>query len=101
MAKQMLSVLSGTCLDENSILSMTEICHAFNVEAEQIIELVEEGIVEPQGKDHEQWRFSGVSLRRIRIALQLQHDLDVNSAGAALALELLDEIELLRSRLKE
>jgi chaperone modulatory protein CbpM len=34
------------------------------------------------------------------MALRLQRDLDIDLAGAALALELLDEIESLRARLR-
>jgi chaperone modulatory protein CbpM len=32
--------------------------------------------------------------------LRLQHDFDIDLAGAALALDLLDEIEALRARLR-
>jgi chaperone modulatory protein CbpM len=35
----------------------------------------------------------------VQRALRLQHDLDLNIAGAALAIELLDEIKLLKDRL--
>jgi chaperone modulatory protein CbpM len=40
-----------------------------------------------------------VSLRRIRCAERLEEDLGVNSAGAALVLDLLEELERLRTRL--
>jgi chaperone modulatory protein CbpM len=46
-----------------------------------------------------QWRFSGSSLRRARLALRLSQDLEVNAPGVALALDLMDEIEELRARL--
>ncbi|MBT9477058.1 MAG: MerR family transcriptional regulator, partial [Polaromonas sp.] len=39
-------------------------------------------------------------LQRARVALRLQTDLDVNLAGAALALELLDELDELRARVQ-
>jgi chaperone modulatory protein CbpM len=41
-----------------------------------------------------------VSVRRVRCALELKRDLGVNWAGAALALELLDELNSLRARLR-
>ncbi len=47
-----------------------------------------------------QWRFPGVSVRRVRTVVRLQRDLGVNVAGAALAIELLDEINALRARLE-
>lgn len=46
-----------------------------------------------------QWRFSGSALRRLRRAMSLSRDLEVNPPGVALALDLLDEIEALRARL--
>ena len=39
-------------------------------------------------------------MRRARVAMRLQSDLGINLAGAALALQLLDEIENLRARVK-
>jgi chaperone modulatory protein CbpM len=39
-------------------------------------------------------------VRRARRALRLQRDLDLNLAGAALALDLLDEVEILRERVR-
>lgn len=41
----------------------------------------------------------GISVRRVRCAQRLEQDLGVNIAGAALALELLEELERLRARL--
>jgi chaperone modulatory protein CbpM len=39
--------------------------------------------------------FSHDDIRRIRMVLQLQNDLGLNLSGAALAIELLDEIDRL------
>ncbi len=47
-----------------------------------------------------QWRFSGSALQRARTAMRLQRDLGINLAGVALAMDLLDEIEELRGRLR-
>ena len=40
------------------------------------------------------------SLRRVRAALRLTRDMELNAAATALVLDLLDEIEALRSRLR-
>ena len=69
------------------------------VHAEWIVELVDEGILEPRGRDVLHWRFSGSSLQRARTVRHLQQDLRINIAGAALALDLMDEIEELHSHL--
>ena len=44
--------------------------------------------------------FAGASLRRTRVALRLLHDLELNLPGAALAVDLLDEIARLQRRLQ-
>ena len=51
------------------------------------------------GDEQVHWRFSASCLRRARIAQRLECDLGVNLAGAALALELLDEVERLSAKL--
>ncbi|PIQ13572.1 MAG: MerR family transcriptional regulator [Hydrogenophilales bacterium CG_4_10_14_3_um_filter_58_23] len=87
-------------LEEQIQLTLTDLCCACAVHTEQIIELVDVGVLEPLGGEPAQWRFGGASLHRARMALRLQRDLEINLAGAALALELLDEIESLRMRLR-
>jgi len=84
-------------LEEQTQLTLDDLCHACAVRAEQIIELVDVGVLEPLGR--EPWEFGGASLQRARLALRLHHDLDIDLAGAALALELLEEINTLRTRL--
>jgi len=87
-------------LEEQTQLTLADLCRACAVHAERIIELVDVGVLEPLGREPARWRFGGASLHRARMALRLQRDLDIDLAGAALALELLDEIESLRSRLR-
>jgi chaperone modulatory protein CbpM len=96
--------LSGIILDEESVLTLTEISHACSVQTGYIIELVDEGLLMPEMPTEENepqhWRFSGEQMRRARTAMRLQSDLGVNLAGVALALQLLDEIENLRAQVK-
>ena len=90
-------VLSGIVLDEETVLSLGDLCNACSRHAEWVVELVDEGILQPAGRNPEQWRFPGTSLQRARTAMRLQQDLKINLAGVALALDLLDEIESLRA----
>lgn len=92
--------LVGTVLDSESLFTLADLSSACEVHAEWIIELVDEGILEPSGMEITQWRFSGVSLLRARTVRRLQHDLRINLAGAALALQLMDEIDDLKVRLR-
>lgn len=98
-------ILNGILLDEETELSLNELCCACSSSAEWIIELVEEGALEPiESRVHlqqTQWRFSVNSLQRARTAMRLQRDLGINTSGIALALDLLDEIEKLESRLSQ
>lgn len=93
------TVLQGVVVEEVS-LTLHELCRASHAGVEQIQLWVVEGVLEPEGQTPEEWRFSGVALQRARRALRLTYDLDVNPAGVALALDLLDEIAVLESRLR-
>jgi chaperone modulatory protein CbpM len=94
-------ILTGIILEDEIHLSLRELCDACAVHAEFITELVDEGVIEPSGFDKSHWCFSGVSLHRIRAAKRLQQDLGVNLAGAALALDLLDEMQQLHTQLQK
>ena len=91
--------LTGIVLDEQTELSLNELSRACSSSAEWIIELVEEGALDPIGNVQTKWRFSSSSLQRAHTAMRLQRDLGINLAGVALAMDLLDEIEELRARL--
>ena len=91
-------ILIGLVLDEESSLTLDEMCHACGVQSQWVIELVDEGILEPAGNELAQWNFSGSSLHRARTVCRLQQDLGINIAGAALVLDLMDGITVLRAR---
>ena len=93
--------LRGIILEEQAELTLVEVSRACAVEVQWIIEFVDEGVLEPRGGERHDWRFSGPQLRRAITALRLQRDLGLNPAGVALALQLLDEIDVLRARLNE
>ncbi len=97
-SEEMLPQLSGIILEEQTGLTLADVCRACAVHAEYIIELVEEGVLVPVGREPVYWRFNGVHMRRANVAMRLQRDLGINLAGVALALQLLDEIEALRAR---
>jgi chaperone modulatory protein CbpM len=94
------SEISGEIIENAPNLSLSDLCRACRLPAERIVELVEYGVIEPAGRDPRHWRFHGVSLRRVRRVQRLERDLGINVAGAALVIELLDELEELRVRLE-
>jgi chaperone modulatory protein CbpM len=90
----------GLVVEEEVRLTLIELCQACHVPEQEIRAWVIEGVLEPQGGTPDEWRFAGSSLRRALVALRLSRDLELNLAGIALALNLLDEITALRSRLE-
>lgn len=91
---------AGIVPEELTELTLADLCRACAVRTEFVVELVEEGVLAPAGREPEFWRFTHTHLRRARRASRLQRDLGLNLAGAALALELLEEIDALRARLQ-
>ncbi|MGH8428456.1 MAG: chaperone modulator CbpM [Gammaproteobacteria bacterium] len=100
MVRESLSIIAGVVLDEQSALSLEELARACAVQTEWVLALVEEGIIEPAAGDPDAWLFPGTSLARARIAAHLHRDLEIDLAGIALVLDLMEEIEALRARLR-
>jgi chaperone modulatory protein CbpM len=88
--------LTGTLLDEHSVFTLRELCRACGVHAELVIDMVEQGVLEPYGGVPTEWRFPGSAVTRAQKALRLSRELHVNWAGTALALDLLEELEQMR-----
>jgi len=87
-------------LEESVEITLDELTRSCRVHAEWVLELVEEGVLEPLGPGGPQWRFSATSVVRVQKAQRLQRDLGVNLPGIALALQLLDRIDALEARLR-
>lgn len=100
MAPRKPTSLTAVTLDRHIELSLMEVCEACGLYTERLIEMVEEGVIEPRGVTPAAWRFDGLALERAQLAVRLQRDLDINLAGAALALDLLDELRSLRQRIR-
>ena len=88
-------------LEDQTDFTLMDLCRACAVEADFIAALVLEGVVQPhapqpQGDVMALWRFNGQHLHRAKVATRLHRDLGVNFAGAALALQLMDELQELR-----
>lgn len=86
--------------EESFSLSLYELAASFGVSETVIIEIVNEAVVPVLETDLSVWSFGHDDIRRIRMVLQLQNDLGLNLSGAALAIELLDEIDRLNNIIK-
>jgi chaperone modulatory protein CbpM len=101
--------LHGEILGDDLPLTLEQLCRSCALPKEQILLLVEEGIIEPKAFageaatklqiDH--WQFHWKSVTRVRTSTRLQQDLGLNLAGVALAIELLERIDQLERRLNQ
>jgi len=88
--------IQGVVLNEETRCTLTDLCRLCGVTAELIHDMIEEGILSPEGHSPQEWRFTLIAIKRVQTAVRLQHDLRINLPGCALALELLEELEELR-----
>jgi chaperone modulatory protein CbpM len=96
-------VVDSFVVEEITELTLEDLCRACAAQSDIIIELVTEGVIDnmPMQQDAppEHWRFTGLHLYRAKVAMRLHRDLGVNFAGAALALQLMDELDALQSKI--
>ena len=94
-------VVRAELVDTAKLCTIEELCLACKVDANWITELVEHGVVEPIGQDDADWRFTSLTIVRIAKAKRLERDLNLNPPGLAIVLDLLDEIDELRGKLRK
>ncbi|QAX83074.1 chaperone modulatory protein CbpM [Pseudomonas sp. DTU12.3] len=78
-------------------LDLAEFCEAADLSDVYVIEIVEHGILEPQGAQPREWLFTDYELALAKRAAKLRHDLELEWEGVALALDLLEEVRELRT----
>jgi chaperone modulatory protein CbpM len=88
--------IQGMVLNEETRCTLADLCRLCGVNAELILEMIDEGILTPEGPSPQEWRFTFVAIKRVQTVIRLQQDLRVNLPGCALVLELLEELEELR-----
>jgi chaperone modulatory protein CbpM len=92
--------LPGAIFEESAVLTVEDLSRICAVDERHIVEFVEEGVLQVIEINTTEWRFSGAALRRARVALRLERDLEINLAGVALALDLMEELQQLRRELE-
>jgi chaperone modulatory protein CbpM len=88
--------LHGAIFEESAVLTVKDLSRICAVDERHIVEFVEEGVLHVVETNAAEWQFTGAALRRARLALRLERDLELNLAGVALALELIEELQRLR-----
>ena len=92
--------ITGEILDKHTDYTLSQVCEVCGIQTEIVLDMVTEGIAEPRGGSAGDWRFTGVDIVRIRTAVRLQRDLQVNLPGAAMVLDLLEEVRVLREKVR-
>jgi chaperone modulatory protein CbpM len=93
--------LPGAIFEESAVLTVKDLSRLCAVDERHIVEFVEEGVLDVVEVSTTEWHFTGSALRRARLALRLERDFELNLAGVALALELMEELRRLRRELEK
>ncbi len=78
-------------------LRLVDACHALELAAAQVLEIVEHGIIIPVGEMPDEWLFDLQMISTARRAMRLQRDLQLEWSAVALVLELIEERDRLRA----
>ena len=100
MARTHLTVIDAIVVEQDHQFTLADLCRACAAEQSTIIALVEEGLLQPDGTGPADWQFDGRALPRARTAVRLAADLQLSADATVLVVELLDEIQTLRARLR-
>lgn len=95
MAKKELIIIAD--YSQQTLLTLDELRKVSGLSEEFLRELMAYEIIRPIASNHE--LFDLTQLQRIKTVLRLQHDLEVNLAGIALVLDLLDQLDELRTQM--
>ena len=93
-------IVRGEVLSEELDLDLATLVRCCQLQQDELIAMVDAGLLEPRGERPSMWRFSGLDLKRARAVHRLTQDLGVNLEGAALILDLLEERAALNSRMR-
>ena len=93
-----MTIYTSILLDENTSYTLQELSDLCSQSTKLILEMIDEGMIVPTGSSPRQWRFGLREIHRVQTAQRLIRDLRINLAGAALALDLLEELEELRQQ---
>lgn len=87
-------MMAMVTLDRSVRFTLDEFCRACGARQTLVVEMIEYGIIDPDLSGAVA-QFHGDSLVRAQIAARLIRDLGLNVQGAALAIELLEELDRL------
>lgn len=86
--------------DDAVVWTLEEVCERTALRPDDIRDLIDLGLIGPasEPKDDRVWTFRDPALARLQRAARLRRELELDWAGVAVALDLMEEIERLRRR---
>jgi chaperone modulatory protein CbpM len=81
-------------------LTLVELCRACDAPEDQVRAWVDEGALLPEDPRAGEWHFASATLHRARTAARLARDFEIDAPAVALVLDLMDEIERLKARMR-
>ncbi len=94
-------VLLLEVLDEETEVAFTELLSASRFSREELIELIDQGALQPRGENESSWRFPSGALYTVRSAARLRAAFELDTPALVLALGLLERIDDLERRVRE
>ncbi|TVS11199.1 MAG: MerR family transcriptional regulator [Wenzhouxiangella sp.] len=79
---------------------LEQVCRLCGLDSEQLLDWVQEGIAEPRGREARHWQFSARQVRRVWVARRLSRDLELDPRALPVVLDLIEEVEGLRRRVR-
>ena len=99
MSQGKTTMITGTLITNDETLNFKEICRAVKIAPDLMVELIEYQIITPKGDSQSDWAFDHICLKRLKLARNFYHDLEVNLPGIALAIDMLERIDALEAEL--
>ena len=93
-------ILTAYVFNDDGYLTLEQLCAACAVEPRWVMHHVEEGLLPQLAGPVDNWRFSSACLTRTRRMRALERDFDAVPELAALMVDLLEELEMLRARVR-
>jgi chaperone modulatory protein CbpM len=87
-------------VEDSAMCTLADLCLSCNVNPDWVAGLVEHGVIKAVGQTRSDWAFTTISIVRVAKAKRLERDLGLNLPGIALVLDLLDQLDEMRSHLR-
>jgi DNA-binding transcriptional MerR regulator len=86
---------------EHRYLTLGELAQAAGLHPELVKRFVSFGLIEPAARSGSEFVYEVSAVERLRCVVRLRNDLGVNTAGAAVILEMRDRIRMLQDEISK